>query len=68
MVRWDDEKFNMQEPSDDIPCMTCKFKLEPLTVGDYTQDRAKYDRCEKYEYKPNGVLWHGEACDKYEER
>ena len=67
MTRWDEEKFNMQEPSDDIPCMTCKFKLESVTVGDYTQNRAKYGRCGKYEDKPYGILWQGEACDKYEE-
>ncbi len=67
MARWDDEKFNMQVPADDIPCMTCRYKLEPVTVGDYTQDRAKYGKCKKYDFKPSGILWQGEACDKYEE-
>jgi hypothetical protein len=66
MAKWDNERFNMQEPLNNIPCTTCKFRLEPVTVGDYTQDRAKYGLCHKYDRKPQEVLWGGEMCEKYE--
>ena len=28
---------------------------------------AKYGLCKKFEFKPSGILWEGEACDENEE-
>ncbi len=49
MARWDDENFATELPPGDIMCTTCKFKLKPVTVGDYTQDRSGYAMCDTVE-------------------
>lgn len=67
MARWDDEEFNTQLPPDNIQCATCKHKLESVKIGDEVYDRSGYGICEKYDLKPQGVLWNGDKCDKYEE-
>lgn len=66
MARWDDEDFNMQEPAKDILCTTCKHRLEPITIGDFTQDRAGFSYCDKFNPKPTDILWEGANCEYYE--
>lgn len=67
MARWDDESFNTETPPDNIQCATCKFKLKPITVAGYTQERWGYNKCNKYEVKPQDVNWGREPCEFYEE-
>ncbi len=40
MAHWDDEVLLGTVLPKDIPCSTCKYKLRPVTVGNYTQDRS----------------------------
>jgi hypothetical protein len=67
MARWDDEQFNMQTPANNIKCATCKYRLKPVTIGDYTAERYGYGNCDKYDLKPQGILWDGDPCEYYEE-
>lgn len=67
MAKWDDEAMNMQMPPKDIQCATCKHRLRPVTVGEYTRDRSGYAMCDKYDLKPQEVLWEHGKCDEYEE-
>lgn len=62
MAHWDDENFNMKEPPKDILCATCQFRLQPVTVAGYTQERYAYSECEKYDSKPVGIIWNHEQC------
>lgn len=66
MAHWDDENFNTITPPDDILCVTCKHKLPPITVGDFTQDRSGYAMCDRYELKPQDILWGRTPCPYYE--
>ena len=66
MARWDDENFATELPPGDIMCTTCKFKLKPVTVGDYVQDRSGYAMCGKFKLKPQDVLWGKNPCKEYE--
>ena len=66
MARWDDENFNMGEPAKDILCATCIHRLKPITVAGYTQDRAGYGHCDKFDNKPTEILWNGADCEYYE--
>ena len=66
MAKWDEEKFNMQEPPNDIMCATCKFKLSPVIIAEYKQDRYKYNKCSKYDRKPEDILWNHGLCSKFE--
>lgn len=65
MARWDTEGMNSIIPSNDIQCTTCVHRLKPITRGKFTINRATYGNCEKYDYKPNDVLWSKANCPKY---
>lgn len=67
MAHWDGEMFNSIVPPKDIMCATCKFRAQPVTVGDYTQDRSGYSMCEKYDSKPNDIVWGRKPCPLYEQ-
>ncbi len=62
MAHWDDEVLRGTVPPKDIPCSTCKYKLRPVTVGNYTQDRSGYLMCDKYATKPIGIVWGRCSC------
>lgn len=60
-----DELFNTVTPSDDIPCKTCRFKLQPVVVMGRKVERHTYGTCSAFENKPSEVLWKGEKCELY---
>ena len=64
MSRWDEENFNTNEPKG-MMCSTCKYKLKPVTVAGYTQDRAGYSSCYQFTRKPEDILWDGAQCMFY---
>ena len=66
MARWEKEFFKMQEPPDNILCSTCIYRLKPITVAGYVQDRSGYQQCDKYDFKPNEILWNNGGCAYYE--
>ena len=66
MAHWDDEKINTQEPPKDIMCATCKYRLKPVTVAGTIIDRIGYGICDRYNKKPESVLWNHGECDGYE--
>lgn len=66
MAHWDDERFNTTEPPKDIMCATCKFRLPPVTVAGYVQDRSGYSMCDKFTRKPDDILWEHALCTEYE--
>ena len=65
MARWDNENFNNIEPPKDILCYSCKYKLKPITIGGYTQERYGYASCEKFDDKPQEYLWKDVPCPYY---
>ena len=60
-----DEILRTVEPSDDIPCRTCKYKLEPVESMGKIYERYKFAICHAFKNKPMGILWHGEECELY---
>ncbi len=60
-----DEILRTVVPKDDIPCRTCKHKLEPVTVMGQKMPRYNYGTCHAFKNKPMGVLWRGEQCELY---
>lgn len=66
MAHWDDEHFHTQEPPADIMCKTCKYRLKPITVGDFTKERYTYSICDKYASKPVDINWGRTPCPLYE--
>jgi hypothetical protein len=67
MAHWDDEQFSTKTPPKDIMCAKCKYRLKPVTVGTFTQDRAGYAMCDRYESKPQDILWSRIPCPLFEE-
>lgn len=61
-----DEIIRTKEPADDIPCRTCKRKLQPIEVMGEKVERYKFGTCAGFETKPQGVLWNGEKCELYQ--
>lgn len=61
-----DEIIRTREPSHNIQCRTCKFKLQPINVMSKTVERYKYGTCVAFENKPDGVLWGDEKCELYQ--
>lgn len=52
-------------PDENIPCKTCKYKLEAVTVMEQVVHRYNYGTCHAFKNKPQGILWDGEQCELY---
>lgn len=62
MPRWDNEVPRTVVPGPDIKCATCAYRLKPVTLGDFTQDRFNYASCDMYHTKPSEILWEKADC------
>lgn len=61
-----DEIIRTREPGNDIPCRTCRFKLQPVVIMEHKVERFNYGTCNVFEDKPDDVLWKGAKCDFYQ--
>lgn len=66
MARWENEVFKTQTPPSTIMCTNCKYRMKPVTVAGYTQDRSGYSTCDMYTRKPEPILWDNAPCRYYE--
>ena len=62
-----DEILRTVRPGEDIPCRTCKYKLEPVVVMGVVTERYNYGVCHVFQNKPMGILFRGQECELYAE-
>ncbi len=65
-IRWEKEAFATRTPPDDIQCKDCRYKMKNVIVMGNLIEKYKFGKCDKFEVKPNGILFRNELCPEYE--
>ena len=67
MAHWDKEIFATRIP-DAVQCKNCKYALDSIKVGNYTQERYSYGECKEFNDNPIEILIGKAVCAKWESK